>query len=125
MHRLDFPAILTHLRLGRDLSAAQMRDTIVWLLSGEAEREAMREFLVLVARKGETVDELAGAAQGLRQSMVPVQASQRPVLDTCGTGGDGAKTFNISTAAALAIAACGIAVAKHGNRKITSATGSA
>lgn len=98
---------------------------MAWLLSGSAEQAAIKACLVALSDKGETVDELVGAAQALRDSMLPVRSQRRPLLDTCGTGGDGAKTFNISTAAAIAIAACGVAVAKHGNRKITSSTGSA
>lgn len=98
---------------------------MAWLLSGQAEQSAIVACLRALSDKGETVDELVGAAQALRDSMLTVQSQRRPLLDTCGTGGDGAKTFNISTAAAIAIAACGVAVAKHGNRKITSSTGSA
>ncbi len=98
---------------------------VAWLLSGRAEQSAIVACLVALSEKGETVDELVGAAQALRDSMLTVESQRRPLLDTCGTGGDGAKTFNISTAAAIAIAACGVAVAKHGNRKITSSTGSA
>ena len=121
----DFSAIFSCLQSREDLSSNQMQSVIAWFLSGQAEPEKMREFLLLLAEKGETVAELSGAAQALRRSMVPVRCNRRPIVDTCGTGGDGAKTFNISTAAALAIAAAGVAVAKHGNRKITSATGSA
>lgn len=98
---------------------------MAWLLSGQAEQSAIVACLVALSEKGETVGELVGAAQALRDSMLTVQSRRQPLLDTCGTGGDGAKTFNISTAAAIAIAACGVAVAKHGNRKITSSTGSA
>ncbi|MCA9183264.1 MAG: anthranilate phosphoribosyltransferase, partial [Planctomycetales bacterium] len=102
-----------------------MRQFVAWLLSGTADLPTITACLLTLSDKGETVDELVGAAEALRDSMLPVRSSKRPLLDTCGTGGDGAKTFNISTAAAIAIAACGVAVAKHGNRKITSSTGSA
>ncbi len=98
---------------------------MAWLLSGQAEQSTIVECLVALCEKGETVEELVGAARALRDSMLIVHSQRRPLLDTCGTGGDGAKTFNISTAAAIAIAACGVPVAKHGNRKITSSTGSA
>lgn len=125
MQSSEFVGILEHLRAGHDLSDQQMQQAIAWFLSGQADHQQMRDFLVRLAEKGETVDELTGAAQALRHSMISLESSRRPIVDTCGTGGDGAKTFNISTAAALAIAATGIAVAKHGNRKITSSTGSA
>lgn len=121
----EFANQIEQLRDKQDLTAQQMRDCISWLLSGEATQDSIREFLVLHAEKGETADELAGAASALRGSMETIHYAGRPLVDTCGTGGDGAKTFNISTAAALAIAACGVPVAKHGNRKITSSTGSA
>ncbi|GAB5406200.1 MAG: anthranilate phosphoribosyltransferase [Aureliella sp.] len=121
----QFPEWLDRLKAKRDLTADQMRSSIAWMLSGEADEASIREFLVLHAQKGETADELAGAAAALRDSMHRLSVSERPIIDTCGTGGDGAKTFNISTAAAIAIAACGVRVAKHGNRKITSSTGSA
>lgn len=121
----DFNALLVALQAGHNLSDDQMRTAIAWFLSGQADAEQIREFLVLLSAKGETTAELAGAAQALRDGMRPIRSPQRPIVDTCGTGGDGAKTFNISTASAIAIAACGLTVAKHGNRKITSSTGSA
>lgn len=110
---------------GVDLTRENMRRIVGDFLSGSAEADSMRSFLVALATKGESIDELVGAAEALRSSMVPVNSQRRPVVDTCGTGGDGAKTFNISTAAAIVTAAAGVPVAKHGNRKITSATGSA
>ncbi len=125
MQPADLTAILATLQSRKDLSRQQMRQFVAWLLSGRAEQSTIAACLVALSDKGETVDELVGAAEALRDSMLPVRSQKRPLLDTCGTGGDGAKTFNISTAAAIAIAACGVAVAKHGNRKITSSTGSA
>lgn len=125
MQTEDLTAILAELQSGNDLSSSQMYEVIDWFLSGQAAAPDIRQFLVRLAEKGESVDELVGAAQALRASMVPIRSQRSPIVDTCGTGGDGTKTFNISTAAALAIAACGVAVAKHGNRKITSSTGSA
>ncbi|MCA9128519.1 MAG: anthranilate phosphoribosyltransferase [Planctomycetales bacterium] len=117
--------LIDALKTPRDLTEAEMHGATSQLLGGDIPHETMREFLVLLAKKGETVQELAGAAKALRDSMVRVESARRPVLDTCGTGGDGSKTFNISTASALALAATGVTVAKHGNRKITSNTGSA
>ncbi len=125
MQTADLTAILTTLQSRKDLSREQMRQFVAWLLSGTADQPTITACLLTLSDKGETVDELVGAAEALRDSMLPVRSPNRPLLDTCGTGGDGAKTFNISTAAAIAIAACGVAVAKHGNRKITSSTGSA
>jgi anthranilate phosphoribosyltransferase len=110
---------------GHDLTESQMHELVGEFLSGDSDQGLTRSFLVALAEKQETVDELVGAARAMRDAMIRVECSQRPVIDTCGTGGDGSKTFNISTAAAIAVAATGLPVAKHGNRKITSATGSA
>lgn len=125
MNEHEFTEILSTLQSQHDLSQAQMRGTIGWLLSGNATPPDTKQLLELLADKGETVDELAGAAQAMRDSMVPIPTAHRIVADTCGTGGDGSQTFNISTAAALVTAASGVPVAKHGNRKVTSSTGSA
>jgi len=125
MNNTDLTAITEALLAGHDLSSTDMRGVISWFLTGQADEEAMRQFLVALAQKGETTAELVGAAQALRDSMQVIHSSRHPIIDTCGTGGDGAQTFNISTAAALAIAATGLCVAKHGNRKITSSSGSA
>ncbi len=108
-----------------DLSAEQMRLAIAEFLGGIASSEGMRGFLVALAQKGETAEELVGAALAMRDAMISIDPPRRPVVDTCGTGGDGSKTFNISTAAAIVAASAGVVVAKHGNRKITSSTGSA
>lgn len=118
-------AATTTFASGNDLEREQMQAVIGECLTGNVDAEHMRTFLIALARKGESVDEIVGAAQAMRASMLQVQASTRPVVDTCGTGGDGSQTFNISTAAAIVAAASGITVAKHGNRKVTSATGSA
>lgn len=120
-----FEQVLRQLDAGNNLSAEDMRTAILWLLSGEATEEQTEKLLMQLAEKGETVEELAGAAQALRDTMERVERADGPVVDTCGTGGDGSKTFNISTAAALVVAGAGVKVAKHGNRKITSSTGSA
>ncbi len=121
----DFARTLDILRGQQTLTAEQMHAAVQALLSGDVEHQLIVEFLTAIHARGETVEELAGAAQALRDAMKRVSAPQAPIVDTCGTGGDGAKTFNISTASAIAIAACGVPVAKHGNRKITSSTGSA
>lgn len=121
----EFSLIISTLQSQHDLNADQMRSTIGWLLSGEADPAQAKQLLELLADKGESADELVGAAQALRDSMKVVESNYTRIVDTCGTGGDGSKTFNISTAAAIATAATGVPVAKHGNRKVTSSTGSA
>ncbi len=125
MSEHEFTAILETLQSQQDLTSGQIRTVVNWFLSGEAAHADMKRFLEHLADKGETVDELVGAAQALRDSMVPLANPHPVAVDTCGTGGDGSKTFNISTAAALVAAAAGVPVAKHGNRKVTSQTGSA
>ena len=110
---------------GRDLSSDQMESAIALMLSGETSDESMGRLLLALREKGEAVSELVGAARAMRSAMTTIKTTRTNLLDTCGTGGDGAKTFNISTAAAIVAAAAGASVAKHGNRKITSATGSA
>jgi anthranilate phosphoribosyltransferase len=107
------------------LSQAEARAAIGGITQGtwaEAETAALLTALHL---RGETVDELVGAAAALREQMRPAGDVPPGLLDTCGTGGDGSGTFNVSTAAALVVAGCGVPVAKHGNRSFSSSTGSA
>ena len=110
---------------GESLSQEEMAEAINFVMQGRCEEDQIRSLLLALADKGETVEEIAGAATAMRAHMTPLQSSRQDLVDTCGTGGDGSGTFNISTAAALVAAGAGIAVAKHGNRKITSKTGSA
>jgi anthranilate phosphoribosyltransferase len=110
---------------GNDLSADQMQQAIVWMLAGRASDDEIGQLLLALRAKGESVSEMVGAARGMRLMMTPIRSKRTGLLDTCGTGGDGTKTFNISTATAIVTAAAGAPTAKHGNRKITSATGSA
>jgi anthranilate phosphoribosyltransferase len=107
------------------LSQQEMTAAFDGIMSGTWPAEELAEFLVALRAKGETVAEIAGAAQALRKQMTPIRTARQGVLDTCGTGGDGSATFNISTAAALVAAAAGVPVAKHGNRAISSKCGSA
>jgi len=110
---------------GGDLSLEQMAAAMGQIMDGAGEEEQIAQLLAALHRKGETVAEVAGAAAAMRQRMTPIRAGRRDLIDTCGTGGDGSRTFNISTAAALVTAAAGVPVAKHGNRGITSRSGSA
>lgn len=110
---------------GEDLVLEAMTEVINQIMRGHCSHEQIAALLTALHEKGETVDEVAGAAAALRRHMIPIQSHREDVLDTCGTGGDGRGTFNVSTAAALVIAAAGVPVAKHGNRGITSRSGSA
>lgn len=112
------------IRGGEDLSRAQMARAIGTMMQGQAADREIGDFLLALRTKGETVDELAGAAQAMRQHMTRIEGPPH-LVDTCGTGGDGSRTFNISTAAALVAASAGQPVAKHGNRSISSQSGSA
>ncbi len=116
---------LTALLDGRDLSRAEARDVMDGIMRGEATPGQIGGFLVALRLKGETADEIAGFAEAMRAHVVPVVATRSDLVDTAGTGGDGAHTLNISTAAALVAAAAGSAVAKHGNRAVSSSSGSA
>lgn len=107
------------------LSETQMTDVIDSIMKGKCKNQQIRDLLVGIHEKGETVDELVGAAKAMRQHMRLMQTSSPSVVDTCGTGGGKTGVFNISTAAAIVAAAAGATVAKHGNRRSTSKSGSA
>ena len=110
---------------GHDLAMPHMTEVMNQIMEGRCSEPEVAEFLLALRKKGESVDELAGAATSLRHHMTPIRSSHKVLIDTCGTGGDGSGTFNISTAAALVTAAAGVPVAKHGNRSISSRSGSA
>jgi anthranilate phosphoribosyltransferase len=111
---------------GRDLDPAVMEEAVETILSGKATGAQIAALLVALGMKGETADELAAAARVMRRHCSPVSVpSGGVILDTCGTGGDGSGTFNISTTAAIVVASCGVTVAKHGNRAASSRAGSA
>lgn len=109
----------------RDLSETQMRAVMERMISGQSSEIEMSAVLVALRAKGESIIEIATAAAVLREHMIRLETGRDGVLDTSGTGGDGAGTFNISTAAALVAAGAGVPVVKHGNRAVSSRSGSA
>lgn len=117
--------LIGSLKQRQDLSVHHMQEAITAMMEGTVAQETMASFLLALREKGESVDELVGAAQAMRSKMTPIRSPHSHLVDTCGTGGDGSGTFNISTAAGLVAAAAGIPVAKHGNRAISSRSGSA
>lgn len=124
--------------LKQDLSEAEMIDVMNQIMGGEATPAQIGSFITALRMKGETIDEIAGAARVMRNHATPIRVGKaldldreeinldrETILDTCGTGGSGTKSFNISTTVAFVVSACGVKVAKHGNRSISSACGSA
>lgn len=122
---MNFTDAISAVRRGENLDAPQASALIDAMLCGQASEDEIGSLLLALRDKGETVDELVGAAQAMRRHMTRIEHYHDILLDTCGTGGSGSGTFNISTAIAIVTAACGVAVAKHGNRAATSKTGSA
>ncbi len=108
-----------------DLNQSQMAEMMSEIFDGKTTDAQVGAMMAALATKGETVEELAGAARAMRKKAHRIQAAAMPVVDTCGTGGDGLKTFNISTTTAFVVAGCGVTVAKHGNRSVSSKCGSA
>jgi anthranilate phosphoribosyltransferase len=116
--------VLATLVDGGQAAPARVRDVLRCIMAGQCHDAEIAAFLTALRVRGETPDDLAAAAEVLREHMVPLDTGGRAVLDTCGTGGDGRGTFNISTAAALVVAGCGVPVVKHGNRGVSSSSGS-
>src|SRR6185503_10530844 len=110
---------------GHDLTRAEAREAMHEIMSGGATQAQIAGFLVALRAKGETADEISGCAEAMREHVLRVRPQRTDLVDIVGTGGDGANTYNISTAAALVAAAAGAAVAKHGNRAASSQTGAA
>ena len=110
---------------GQDLDRESARGVMGQIMNGEATDAQIGGFLVALRLKGETVEEVAGFAQTMREKATPIQGGREPLIDTCGTGGDGSGTFNISTTVAFVAAGAGLCVAKHGNRAMSSQCGSA
>lgn len=146
--QIELTALLRHLVARRDLNCSQARDLLAAMLAGQTSEAEIAAILVALAMKGETIEELTGFAQAMRAAVRPLPAPAAALdlagtgrfaleaadaggtapgglVDTCGTGGDASGTFNISTAAALIAAGCGLRVAKHGNRSLSSRCGSA
>lgn len=118
-------SILVKLTERQDLSRQEAADAMRALMSGESTPATTAAFLIALRMKGETVEEIAGLAETMRAFATRIETHRTPLVDTCGTGGDHAGTFNISTTAAFVTAGAGVAVAKHGNRSATSKCGSA
>lgn len=122
---MDMQGALRALTQRQDLSRSEMQDVMTIIMEGEATPAQIGAFLVALNMKGETVDEIAGAALTMRAFAAAVRPKASHVVDCVGTGGDGAGLFNVSTASAFVVAACGINVAKHGNRAATGRSGAA
>lgn len=108
-----------------DLSLQEAEEAMSEIMDGAATPAQIAAYLMGLRQKGETVDEIVGSANAMRSRAIRIRVGAPIVVDTCGTGGDGAHTFNISTTAALVVAGAGITVAKHGNRSVSSKSGSA
>lgn len=117
-------AAIAQVMSGGSLTTDDAHAAMAQVMDGEATQAQLGGLLLALRQRGETIDELTGFALAMRERVLAVSAPEG-AIDTCGTGGDGSKTFNISTASALVVAAAGVPVAKHGNRAMSSATGSA
>ncbi|MDX1698360.1 MAG: anthranilate phosphoribosyltransferase [Thiohalobacterales bacterium] len=122
---MDLPTAIAAVIDRKDLSAQDMQHVMQLIMTGEATPAQIGGFLVGLRMKGETVEEIAAAARVMRELATRVEVGGPHLVDTCGTGGDGASTFNVSTASAIVTAAAGGRVAKHGNRSVSSSSGSA
>ncbi|MBX2867425.1 MAG: anthranilate phosphoribosyltransferase [Acidiferrobacterales bacterium] len=122
---MDLQSANRHLAAGNDLNRDQMQDVMRLIMHGEATPAQIGAFLTALTIKGETVEEIVGAAIMMRQLAAKVETRAQKIVDTVGTGGDGAKLFNVSTASALVASAAGANMAKHGNRAATGNSGSA
>ncbi|HEY5337351.1 MAG TPA: anthranilate phosphoribosyltransferase [Rhizomicrobium sp.] len=124
MSRTDFGLYLEQVQSGKTLSVDEAGRAFDAIMSGRVAEDDLADFLITLAKRGSTVDEIVGAARVMRANMIALDAPDG-AIDLCGTGGDGHGTFNISTATAFVVAACGVPVAKHGNRSASSRAGTA
>ncbi|UZE96669.1 anthranilate phosphoribosyltransferase [Alkalimarinus alittae] len=122
---MDIKAALKAVVDRRDLSTEEMQTVMREIMTGQTTDSQIGGFLVGLRMKGESIDEITGAAQVMRELATQVDIKGEYLVDTCGTGGDGSNLFNVSTASAFVVAAAGAQVAKHGNRGVSSSTGSA
>ncbi|MCZ6804172.1 MAG: anthranilate phosphoribosyltransferase [Proteobacteria bacterium] len=122
---MDIKTAINEVISGNDLSRSDMHTVMQTIMQGEATPAQIGGLLVALRIKGESVDEITAAAEVMRELATKVNVDKTNLVDTCGTGGDGANTFNISTTSAFVVAACGARVAKHGNRSVSSKSGSA
>jgi anthranilate phosphoribosyltransferase len=120
-----FPVLIEKLQRRQDLTTDEASAAMDEIMEGRAQPAQIAGLLVALAMKGERPSEIVGLARTMRAKATKLSRSHEPVFDTCGTGGDRAQTFNVSTVAALVLAACGVKVAKHGNRSVSSRCGSA
>ncbi|MCX4189411.1 anthranilate phosphoribosyltransferase [Methylophaga sp. OBS3] len=122
---ITLPQAIKRVMQGENLAEQEMLEVMNTIMTGQATDAQIGGFLIGLAMKGETVDEITAAAKVMRELATPVSVTGSPVIDTCGTGGDGASSFNVSTASAFVVSAAGAKVAKHGNRSVSSTSGSA
>ncbi|MEJ6950521.1 anthranilate phosphoribosyltransferase [Natronospora cellulosivora (SeqCode)] len=120
-----FKEYFTKVISGMDLSKKEMEEVMRSIMEGKLSESQISGFLVALRLKGETIDEITAAAKVMREKAISITTNKELSIDTCGTGGDGSGTFNISTTVALVLAAAGLTVAKHGNRSVSSKSGSA
>src|SRR5512132_796470 len=120
-----FTPLIEKLQQRRDLTTAEAAAAMEEIMEGRAQPAQIAGLLIALAMKGERPAEIVGFAQTMRNRATKLPRTHAPVFDTCGTGGDRSHTFNVSTVAALVVAACGVRVAKHGNRSASSKCGSA
>jgi len=125
VNRIFISSVLERLAIKQDLDAELMTQAMLQIMAGEWQGEQIAAFLMGLRAKGETVIELTSAAQVMRKLATPIHVSHPHLVDVCGTGGDSSQTFNISTAVGFVVAAAGGAVAKHGNRSVSSRSGAA
>ena len=121
---VDFKNLLTKIAEGKELTQAEANNAFSYMMSGNATGPQIGAFLMGLRLRGESINEITGAAEVMRSKATKIKAPE-DAIDTCGTGGDASHTYNISTATAIVMAACGLSVAKHGNRAVSSKSGSA